>query len=312
MKLAKKLLWTFPIMILFVSMTMANVAMASPETHFWVYPPVVEETPYGSFLITVNIAEAPDTYAWTISLSWDPDLLELAYIAPGDFLEGIFVYDGGSLDEANLEGHIMIGCSLLGDPTIVPWVSGDGTLCNLGFIAQAEGSCVLDLFNTVLYGEPLVWDEEKQAYYPTPQEYDATDVSITTTLAYACSLTEWKLKVNNAAGKGKGHKSTVNATNLLEAYVNNTGNFDIDVQAYFEVRDSAGYWVATVPSSIEPLPAGQSTILSATWTADTPGHYYITAYLFHSAPPLVPNPAYPNLIPDGFSGTFRLRVDLRP
>ncbi len=202
------------------------------------------------------------------------------------------------MDEANAEGEIIIGCSLIGE---VPWASGDGWLVSLVFLVEAEGSCVLDLSNTRL------WDH-MEGEYPAPTYYPNFDGLVEATSFYNAGLAEWKLKVNRAAGIGKGHKSTVGEENLLEAHVTNTGNFDVDVQVFFEIMDAAGFSVATIPSSIVTLPSGGLAILSGTWTADSPGYYYITAYAFNSAPPVVTT----RTIADGFSRTLRLRVGLTP
>jgi len=172
---------------------------------------------------------------------------------------------------------------------------------SLGFVVKALGSSVLDLFDTRL------WDHiDPETGYPAPNYYPNEDGFVEATNFYNAGLAEWKLKVNKAAGIGKGHKSTVGKENLLEAYVTNTGNFDVDVQAFFEIRDAAGYWIATIPSNNASMPAGGTTKLSGTWTAGNPDYYYITAYSFYSAPPFVPTPT----ILDGFSRTLSLRVDM--
>jgi len=144
--------------------------------------------------------------------------------------------------------------------------------------------------------------------YPAATYYDSEDGLVDATNFFYAGLSNWKLKVNKAAGEGLGLKSAVGKENLLEAWVDNTGNFDVDVQVFFEIRDSVGACVAIIPSSIASLPAGESIKLSGTWTATRTGYYYFTAYSFYSAPPDVSTVT----IPDGFSQTIRLRVGMPP
>jgi len=300
----KSVLWAFIIMALLAGGTMLNVASANPATpHFYADPAEVKDVePGGNFLINVYVADVPVTkpaYAWEISLNWDPALLELDEIKQGDFLHRWDEWDGEryplyptafaytDMSEANLDGQTKIGCSLQGN---VPWASGNGWLCSLNFTVEAGGLCSLNLINTKLFDR--LWQGS-----PAPTTYPNVDGFFCNV---AAGLTEWKLKVNNRAGIGGGHKSTVGTANLLEAYANNTGAYDVYVQAMFEIMDSAGDLVAMVPSDVVKLTPGESTILDGYWTASESGVYYITAYLLYGT-------MY-QMIPDGFSRTQSLRV----
>jgi len=305
MKLTHKLLWASLIITFLVSMTEINVTAASPATYFWMNPPLMVGTPDGRVLIDIRVEDAPATYAWEISLSWDPERLELVYIKRGDFLVQppppltgpSFSWTGYPyFDEANLQGEIRIACSLVRD---VPWASGDGWLVRLGFIVQAPGAAHLELFNTSLY------DHLDASGYPAATYYDNEDGLVDATNFYYAGLDGWRLKVNGKAGKGLGIKTTVGTPNLLEAFINNTGTFDVQVKAFFEIRDAAGYWIATIGSAVATVSAGGTTVLSAYWTATGAGTYYITAYSLYSAPPIVITVT----ITDGFSRTLKLRAE---
>ena len=300
MKLTKKLLYTSLIMVFLVSLTMINVTSASPDT-FSVDPSAVS-FPDEVFQIAINVDDALPSYAWEVYVGWDSNLLALVNVAEGDFLDRRFVNPFPPpeyiplyyttlaytpLGEANLAGETIITCSLIGN---VPWASGDGWLVTLSFLVMGEGSGDIDVFNTRL------WDH-MEAGYPAPTDYNDVAVSVETSAPfYDVDLAKWKLKVNGKAGiAGEGgHRTTVGTPNLLEASVKNYGPRDCYVQVYFEIRDSAGVWIATVWSDIVgPLSSGERTTLSATWTAPHPRVYHITANLF-----------YPVL--DGFSRTVRL------
>jgi len=302
----KKVLWAFIIMALLAGGTMVNLGSATPATHLFVDPAEVRDVePGGNFVINVNVTEAPLTYGWEISLSWDSALLELNEIKQGDFLHRWYwdewdekwyplyptTFAYADMSEANLNGQIKVGCTLQGD---VPWATGNGWLCSLNFTVESAGACFLNLVNTKLFDH--FWQGS-----PAPTLYPNVDgLFSNVAVCLTASLTEWKLKVNHAAGIGIGHKSEVGTANLLEAYANNTGAYDAYVQVMFEIMDSAGELVTIVSSDIVKLTPAESIILEGYWTADESGVYYITAYLLYGA--------IIDMIPDGFSRTQSLRV----
>ena len=312
----KNVLWTFIIVTLLVGVTMVNVASATPDTYFSVDPPLIQGTPEGKFEVNVTITGAPDTYAWSIYVSWDPDRLELVNVNEGDFLHrwkwipvpppGQWVpkYSTGfayvPLDEANVEGEIIIGCTLTGDPATADWASGDGWLCTLEFLVQAEGAAHLNLFNTRLA------DHLDAEGYPAYTLYDNVDGLVDATSFYYAGLAGWELKVNGKSGTsvGGGLKTTVGTPNLLEAKVENIGSFSVYAQAFFEIRDFKHVPIGPpieADQGIVLMESGDLDIFSVEWTAEEEaGVYYITAYLFYGE--LTPD------VPDGFSRTLRLRV----
>jgi len=310
MKPTKVLMMMSFVMVFLVSLTVVNVTSASPATYFYVDPPYTQGTPTGKFQVAINVADAPPSYAWEISLSWDPDRLQLLSIEEGDFLhrweENPFpppdyfkkyntILAFTPLGEANAAGKILATCTLVGPLPMSVWASGNGYLFKLTFLAQARGGATLDLFNTRLY-------DHIEAGWPAATYYPDVDGLVDCSSFFFAGLDGWKLKVNGKAGVSQegGLKTNVGEPNLFEANVKNSGSFDAYVQAFFEIRDSAGYWLATIPSGIELLPSGASTTLSVTWTANGVGSYYITAYSFYGE--LTPT------IQDGFSRTVRLRA----
>ncbi len=310
MKPTKELLTMSLVTIFLASLTLINVTSASPATYFYVDPSYMQGTPTGKFEVAINVADAPPSYAWEIRLGWDPERLELLSVGEGDFLhrwvenpfpppdylkmyQTSFAYT--PLSEANVEGEILVTCTLVGALPMGAWASGNGYLFKLTFLAQARGGATLNLFDTRLY-DHLV------AGYPAATYYPDVDGLVDTTNFFFAGLDGWKIKVNGKAGVSEtgGLKTNVGDPNLLEASIKNSGSFDAYVQAFFEIRDSAGYWLATIPTSATLLPSGGSIKLSATWTASGIGMYYITAYSFYGE--LSPN------IQDGFSRTVRLNA----
>jgi len=310
MKPTKQLLMISLVMVFLVSLTIIDVTSASPATYFYVDPSYMQGTPTGKFQVAINVADAPPSYAWEIRLSWDPERLELLSVEEGDFLHRweanpfpppdyfkkyTTSFAKTPLNEANVEGEILATCTLVGALPMSAWASGNGYLFKLTFLAQARGGATLNLFDTRL------WDHI-EAGYPAATYYPDVDGLVDTTSFFFAGLDGWKLKVNGKAGVSEtgGLKTNVGEPNLLEANVKNSGDFDAYVQAFFEIRDSAGYWLATIPTGIVLLPSGDTVTLSATWTANGVGMYYITAYSFYGE--LSPT------IQDGFSRTVRLRA----
>jgi len=327
MKLTK-LLQASLIVLFLASVTMINVSLASPATHFYIDPSLIQGTPEGKIQIAIRVADAPPSFSWEIHLSWDSEHLQLPVykvwdpilgkwalitnITEGDFLHRWeanpfpppdytpkyatkIAYT--SPDQANLNGEIIVSGTLVGAYPQSEWASGDGWLFSIIFTVHAEGAAHLNLFDTRLW-DHLAGDPP----YPAPTYYPNEDGLVDATSFFYAGLDGWKLKVNGKAGVGKGEglATTVGTANVLEAFVSNPGTFAVYVQAFFEIRDSTGYWLATVPSSTVLLPSGGSTTFSATWTAKGAGVYYITAYSLYG--PLTPN------IQDSFSRTLRLKA----
>ncbi len=118
----KILFSTFLIAFLLISLNRLDVAVASPETNFYVSPSEVRDLqPGDTFLISVNITDAPPSYAWEVQISWDPNILQVLSKDEGDFLERGGAYTTTFItspltppwDAVNLEGEMTVGCSLL-------------------------------------------------------------------------------------------------------------------------------------------------------------------------------------------------------
>ncbi len=298
------------ITVFLVSLTLISVTSASPATYFYVAPSYVQGTPTGKFEVAINVSDAPPSYAWEVRLSWDTNRVALLSVEEGDFLHR-WEYDEFDpsikypkyatalaktpVNEANAAGEALVACTLVGALPTSAWASGNGYLFKLTFLAKASGAAFLDLRDTRL------WDHF-EAGYPAATSYPDVDGLVDATNFFFAGLTGWKLKVNGNAGLGKGHglEATVGVPNLLEAFINNTGNFAVKAQAFFEIRDSAGYWLATIPSSTMLLQPGESIIFSATWIAPGTGVYYVSAYSFFGE--VSPT------IQGGFSRTLRLTV----
>ena len=280
----KTLFSIFLIAFLLISTNKVNVALASPETtYFYVDPPEVRDVQLGDpFWISINVTEAPETYLWEVHISWDPDLLEAYFKLEGDFLKrGVYTttfVSSPSFDEANVEGEIMVGCSLFGD---VPWASGDGWLFTLGFNVTAEGSSVLNLFDTSL-NDHMLAGSPAPTYYPNLDGFFYNepfhDVAITSvTRAQTAEIVAINVTVTNE-GNHTETSETFNVTAYADTEVikEEFDAVDKSIRNTTVVGDEIIVGTQTVT---EALAVGATTTLTFTWntTGIEGGIYTISA-----------------------------------
>jgi PKD repeat protein len=159
----------FVMVLIIIGATMAKVvnvtSAPSPTTIFADPTEVSNALPGNTFLIRINISEAPPTYAWQFRLGWDRTLLNVSSVEEGDFLhrwqvnpfpppDYLPLYQTSlvktPLDEANAKGEILVTCTLQASLPTGQWANGSGWLSSLNFTVKSTGSTLLDLFNTRL------------------------------------------------------------------------------------------------------------------------------------------------------------------
>ena len=285
----------FLIALLLISTIRVDVVAASPATYFFVDPPEVRDvTSPNEFLINISVTDAPDSFGWEISLSWDPALLELVTVDEGDFLhrwdvdpftgdlvpkyETLFAYS--SLYDANLEGEVLVTASL--KYAVTPWASGDGWLCTLGFRVEAVGSSVLNLFDTWL-GDYMLMGSPHPTYYPNQDGFFSNtlfhNIAVTdVTRARAAELVTINVTVTN-----EGNYTETSATFNVSVYADVTvyePTYDPTLVKIIKnttvVGDEIVVGTKTIPA---PLAIGATTTLTFTWdtTGITGGDYTISA-----------------------------------
>ncbi len=302
MRFIEKLLGLSIVMILLFNMTMVlTVPRARAQsTYIYVDPSEVTGVLLGqSFVVNINVSEAPSTYGWGIHLGWDPGLLELVKIwdpywggewvnvTEGAFLDRrywtpfgwmkeyptVFFYD--PLDEANDKGEIMIGCTLSGEVPMINWASGNGWLCSLNFTVQAEGSTLLNLFETRLADH-----YEGDPAHPAYSSYPNNDGFFYNAATPIHDLRITDVTVLNASVR-LGEVAGINVTVLNEGTVAET----FDLYVYADIYTVVIGDEITIPSTSHSLNgAGNSEDRSFTYevTWDTGGCskdiYTISAY----------------------------------
>jgi hypothetical protein len=94
------------------------------------------------FTAQIMVHNVADLYAWQAAVTFDPDVLVVVDVTPGDFLNVEFPFFVWSEDSSLGEGNVLLGSTLHGN---VPGVSGTGTLASLEFGVIGEGSYELQL-----------------------------------------------------------------------------------------------------------------------------------------------------------------------
>jgi hypothetical protein len=168
--------------------TMIHMASANPATNIYVTPQVTTGKAIGTtFPIDIYVAEAPTTYgtfAWEVHVTWDPHTLEWFFYQEGNFLSRGTYSTTSSLypatyAEANVKGELTVGCTL--DSPFDPWATVDGWLFRLGFRVKANGSALIDLFDTVLLDHfesgapaPTLYPNSDSFFYNVSPSHDVS------------------------------------------------------------------------------------------------------------------------------------------
>ncbi len=133
-------------------------------------PPLSYAAPGESFNITWSIQDAVDVYAWSVNLSFNPNILEFQNIVEGDFLENQPEGTSGILGNA-FAGYIWYCVSTKGNHT---GVDGSGTLAIVEFKARegVTGGTILNI------SDPGVWDPVHHYHVGGTQLLDHLEMEI--------------------------------------------------------------------------------------------------------------------------------------
>lgn len=160
-------LLTLSLSAIFIHKGMVPVGVASTKASIYVDPPISAEAVGQNFMININISDVVDLYGWEFKLGWNSTILDAV-----DVTEGSFLKEGGETyfpppEINNTAGYILAYCTLQGD---VPGVSGNGTLAMVEFYVEAQGECLLDLYDTKLVDsfELQIDHTAIDGYYYTP------------------------------------------------------------------------------------------------------------------------------------------------
>jgi len=114
-------------------------------------PSVIDHTlqPYNTTTFHVNVTGVTDLYTWQVNITWDPSVLNVSSIIPGEFLAlsdnqtSSEVLGGVVIDFTNnAEGYTGMAESILGD---ISGISGEGRLVSIEFLVVGYNSTDLTI-----------------------------------------------------------------------------------------------------------------------------------------------------------------------
>jgi len=132
--------------VLATTLAYLTINIPSSPTAVFVDPPTATATVSQNFTINVNISNVVDLYGWRFKLKWNPTILDVINVTEGGFLQN----EGDTFffpTINNTIGYIDVDCTLLGD---IKGVNGSGILATIQFHVRQNGSCILDLYDTML------------------------------------------------------------------------------------------------------------------------------------------------------------------
>jgi len=156
------MLWISLIILLLTSAILTvNVTFAA-AAKMDVDPPLVENIWWpDTFEVNITITNVNDLYAWEFTLSFNPAVLEVNSVTQGPFLKDAVENLYGTKfigKKENPYGRVRALCMLL--PDAPPpggtgeyppeGVDGSGVLATIEFQVVGNGTCILEMFNTVL------------------------------------------------------------------------------------------------------------------------------------------------------------------
>jgi len=292
MKLIKKFLTLILVTVLFISMSMTaiistiHVTFASPGTNIYVNPSVKSGVmPPNTFKINISVTEAPASYAWETFIEWDPALLNLTSWREGDFLhrwvwdeweqkwvpqyQTTLLYSPITFNEININGKIKFVCTLFGD---VPWAGpGNGWLLELEFKVKAQGSTLINLYDTSLYDHyeggapaPALYPNSDCFFYNrTPPIHDIKvyDIKVIDAIVHLGEVADINITVLNEGTATESFTLNVYAATTLigtttVSSLSGSGNFEARsftyALAWATTGSSEGNY--TVSASVPTLP----------------------------------------------------------
>ena len=244
------------LLLLVVSLAMTNGVMAQNETKLYVDPSTSTGLVGDIFSIDVVIANVANLYGFEFKLGYDTSVLDILNVSIQPFLnEPVFL----SKDETNEDlGRywLAISSTAPAEPK-----TGSGTLVTITFEVTADGTSVLDLYDTKLAdpnAEPIPHEEIDGNFIA-----GVHDVAVTDMTAYPHHVIRGELIYINVTVENQG------------AF---TETFDVTVYADTDTA-VVGDEITIGVQTVYDLPAGASKILPFVWdTIDVPyGHYWLSA-----------------------------------
>jgi hypothetical protein len=90
-----------------------------------------------TFVVLLKIRSVYDLYAWQVNIRFNPDMLQVLDVKPGEFFPEEYPFFLNTPLEETVDGTLLLGATLCGER---PGVDGNGTLAKITFGVKQEGS----------------------------------------------------------------------------------------------------------------------------------------------------------------------------
>jgi len=258
--MSKKFISVMFIIILTVTSILGSgvfyvISSAGSGVSLSVNPEFLSAEPDHVFTVNISIANVENLLKWSLSVTWDPAVIELDPASASAVTEGDFLKNAGLTFFRVATYTVGSGClSFISCELIQPTsVSGDGTLLILHFRAVNDGETDIVIGNSVLY------NFNKQKILHTCSSGRISVKSVTHNVAVKLEAPS-RLILGNSV--------------LLNATVKNVGDADEENVNLAILINGTVETSQTIPL----LKVGSSHGLSYLWTPSSRGVYNITAY----------------------------------
>lgn len=230
------------------------ISSAGSDVSLSVNPEFLSTEPDHVFTVNISIANVENLFKWSLSVSWDPAVIELDPASTIAVTEGPFLKDVGrtvfrtAQYEAGSGDLSYVTCELM-QPICA---SGSGTLLTIRFKAVGEGETNITIGNSVLY------DFNKQKI---PHTWKVGHISARSVVHDVAVTLESPTRLI------LGESVSLNAT------VTNVGAVDEPLVRLAILVNSTEKESLSVPLNV-----GSSETLNFNWTPYQKGSYNITAY----------------------------------
>jgi general secretion pathway protein D len=131
--------------------TVVSTTADPPRVRVWLSPRSLAVQPGDTFDVRLEASAAQPVSHLPLTLTFNPEVLVVEKVEPGDFLGETGQFQ--VLSDTSAAGRLVIGASRLGQ---IPGVEGEGTVAQITFRALAPGRASLDFPQGVVLGPDLL------------------------------------------------------------------------------------------------------------------------------------------------------------
>jgi len=249
---------------MFTLALLTGIKVASAIPYLYIDPQMTADPslgPLSSFTLSLNIADVNNLYGVEFKLGYDPAIVTVTSVSPGDFWMPVGVTEW--INVVDPSGYLWYSVTRPFGYTV--GLTGSGTLAYIDFTVNAYGSTYLVLYD-VLLGDP----------YANPIAHNLghgyfSNVA-TTFNANIIGRSAWPESHHYVAAKDAPPLGDGNIT--LNAKLSNIGTVTTRAKVIFEIFNELGNPVTTVESLPVVLKADETLVVTSNWDGFIVGKKY--------------------------------------